>query len=70
MLYKIGILKYLAKFTEETPVLESLFNKVAGLRPSTLLKRHSRTGVFLKKYKYRSINKYVSGLCILKTSTG
>ena len=30
----------------KTPVLESLFNKVAGLRPSTLLKRSSNTGVF------------------------
>ena len=34
----------------ETPVLESLFNKAAGLqgfRSVTLLKRDSNTGVFL-----------------------
>ena len=34
----------------ETPVLESLFNKVAVLKaysPATLLKGHSNTGVFL-----------------------
>ena len=29
------------KFHREAPVLESLFNKVAGLRPATLLKRDS-----------------------------
>ena len=31
----------------KTPVLESLFNKFAGLRPATLFKRYSNTGVFL-----------------------
>ena len=31
----------------KTPVLESFFNKVAGLRPATLLKRDSNAGVFL-----------------------
>ena len=31
----------------KTPVLESLFNKAAGLRPVTLLKRHFSTGAFL-----------------------
>ena len=31
----------------ETPVLESLFNKVAGLRSATLLKENSSTGAFL-----------------------
>ena len=31
----------------KTPVLESLFNKVACLRSSTLLKRDSNTGVLL-----------------------
>ena len=47
MLCKIGVLKNLAKFTEKTPVLESLFNEGVGLRPLTLLKRHSSTSVFL-----------------------
>ena len=47
MLYKIGVLKNLAKFTEETLVLESLFSKGVDLRPSTLLKRLSYTGVLL-----------------------
>ena len=36
VLYKIGVLKNLAKFTEKTPVLVSLFNKGVGLKPSTL----------------------------------
>ena len=31
----------------KTPVLESFFNKVADIRPATLLKRDSYTGVFL-----------------------
>ena len=30
-----------------SPVLEFLFNKNAGLKPATLLKRDSNTGVFL-----------------------
>ena len=29
-------------------MLESLFNKVAGLRPATLLKRDPGTGTFLR----------------------
>ena len=35
------------KIHRETPVLKSLFNKVAGLRPATSWKRDSDTGVFL-----------------------
>ena len=31
----------------KTPVLKSLFNKIAGLRPATLLEKDSNTGVFL-----------------------
>ena len=37
----------LDKFHRKIPVMESLFNKVACLRPVTLLKRDSNTGVFL-----------------------
>ena len=44
---KKGVLKNFAKFTGKQPVPESLFNKVAGLRPGALLKRDSDTGVFL-----------------------
>ena len=40
MLFKIVVLRY-------SPVLESLFNKVAGLEAATLLKRDSSTGTFL-----------------------
>ena len=44
MFFKIGIFKKFAIFTGKTPVLQSLFNKVAGLqtctwRPATLLKK-------------------------------
>ena len=46
MLYKIGVLNS-RKIHGKKLVLESLFNKGAGLRPSTLLKRHSSAGGFL-----------------------
>ena len=35
------------KICGKTPLLESLFNKAAGLRPAILLKRRFSTGVFL-----------------------
>ena len=35
---KKGVLKKFHKTHLETPVLESLFNRVSGLRPATLLK--------------------------------
>ena len=35
------------KLHRKTPVLESLFNKVAGLIPATLLKRDAIAGVFM-----------------------
>ena len=47
MFLKIGVLKNFGIFSKKTPVLESLFNKVAGLRPTTLLKRDSNAVVFL-----------------------
>ena len=45
---KKAVLKNFAIFTwKRTPMLGSLFNKVAGLQVLTLLKRNSNTGVFL-----------------------
>ena len=38
-----GVLQNLAKFTRKTPVLESLYNKVAGLQVSNFIKRDSST---------------------------
>ena len=38
-------------FHSKTPVLESLFNNVAGLRPRTLLKIDSNIGFFLWIFK-------------------
>ena len=35
------------KIHGKTPLLESLFNKAAGLMPAILLKRYFSTGVFL-----------------------
>ena len=46
MFFKIGALKNFAIFHGETSVLESLFI-VAGLKPATILKEDSNTGVFL-----------------------
>ena len=48
MFYKIGVLKYFAKFTGKHLYWSLFFNKVAGIRPATLLKRDSNTGVFLR----------------------
>ena len=36
---KKGPLKDFAKFTEKATVMDLFFNKVAGLRPATLLKK-------------------------------
>ena len=44
---KTGYFKNFAKFTEKSPVPESLFNKVADLKPEMYQKRNSYTGVFL-----------------------
>ena len=44
---KKGILRNFAKFTGKQLCQSLFFNKVAGLRPTTLLKRDSGTGVFL-----------------------
>ena len=38
-----GVLQDLAKFTRKTPVLESLYNKVAGLQVSNFIKRDYST---------------------------
>ena len=42
-----GHYKCFENIYRKTPVLESHFNKVVGLRPGALLKRDSNTGVFL-----------------------
>ena len=49
MFFEIGVLKIFCNIHRKTPVLESLFNKVAGLTscPATLLKRDFNKGVFL-----------------------
>ena len=44
---KKGVLKIFAKFTGKHLFQSLLFNKLADLRPVTLLKRDSSTGVFL-----------------------
>ena len=40
-------LQKMSQILEKTPMLESLFNKAAGLKPENFLKRHFRPGVFL-----------------------
>ena len=47
MFFKIDVLKDFANVNRKAPVLGPLFNKIAGLRPSTFLKRDSNIGVFL-----------------------
>ena len=43
--FKIGVVKNFGNH-RKMPVLNSLFNKVEPLRPATLLKRDSNTGVW------------------------
>ena len=47
ILLKKCVLTKFPKFYRKAPVLESIFNRVAGLRATTLLKRDSNTSVFL-----------------------
>ena len=47
VLCKKGVLRNFGKFIEKHMCQKLFFNKVAGLRPATLLKRDSSTGVFL-----------------------
>ena len=42
-----GVLKNFSKFTGKQLYQSLFFNKVEGMRPITLLKRDSGTGVFL-----------------------
>ena len=44
---KKGVPRKFAKFTGKHLCQSLFFNKVAGIRPATLLKRESDTGVFL-----------------------
>ena len=44
---KKGVLTNVTKFTEKHLCQSLLFNKVAGLRPATSLKKDSGIGVFL-----------------------
>ena len=44
--YEKGVLRNFAKFTRKD-LCQRLFNKVAGLRPATLLKKRLCTGAFL-----------------------
>ena len=47
MFHKKGVLKNFAKFTGKYLCRSLFFNKVKSLKPATLLKRDSGTGVFL-----------------------
>ena len=42
-----SMLLKISQNSQETPMSESFFNKVAGCRPATLLKRESGAGVFM-----------------------
>ena len=46
MIYKIGVLR-ISQISQENTGVGGFFNKVTNLRPATLLKRDSSTGVFL-----------------------
>ena len=66
MLFRIGALKNIANLRRKTPVLESLFNKVAGLRE----KKDSKTGpVKFAKFFRASLIWNTSGRCFLRLAT-
>ena len=48
--FKMGFLKNFANFTRETPVLESLLNKVARLKPCKFIKKRLQHMCFPVKY--------------------
>ena len=51
MLFKTGVLKSFAiQIHRKTPVLESLFNKVTGLKDCILIKKETPTAVFYCEY--------------------
>ena len=65
---KEGVLKNFTKFTGKQLCQGLIFNKVTGLRPATLLKRDSRTGVFhldFAKFLRTSILKNISERLLL-----
>ena len=51
MFFEKAVLKNFAIFTGKTPVLESSFNKIAGLQACNFIKRDSNTGVFLSIFE-------------------
>ena len=66
MFSKIGVLKH-----NETPVLESLYNKVAGLKACNCIKKETLTQVFSCKYweilKNSLFLQNTSGSCFCRT---
>ena len=50
MFCKVGVPKMFRKIHRKTSVLVSLFNKVTGLYPETLLKDKTRVQVFLDEF--------------------
>ena len=44
---KKGVIKYFTKFTEKRLCWSLFLNKVAGLRPTTLLKKRLQPSIFL-----------------------
>ena len=49
MFFKIGVFKNFRKFHKKTPVLESLFNKAAGLKACNFIKKRRQQSFLLVK---------------------
>ena len=70
--YKKGVLRNFAKFTRKHLCKSLLFNKVAGLRPATLLKKrlwHRRFPVNFSKFLTTSFAQNTAGRLTLKFET-
>ena len=50
MSFKISVLKKFRNIHKKLPVLESIFNKVAGLKASNFIKKETPAEVFLREY--------------------
>ena len=63
MFFEKGALRNFAKFTEKTRASESVFNKIAGLWPATLVKKRL-------SYRFFAVNfakfKYQKMVCLAK----
>ena len=70
MFFKTGVLKNFTIFTEKTLVLESLFNKVTGLKACTFIKKRLQHRCFPMNHARFSKTAFLWNICLLYFSEG